>query len=114
MAIEYFIQYADNNIALTEHGFLKNTNDWNEEVAELLAVREQMQLTPEHWQVIYFLREFYRKFKMVPPLRPFIKKLSANFGEAQGNSLYLHKLFPNSPMSLISKIAGLPRPKHCM
>jgi tRNA 2-thiouridine synthesizing protein E len=35
-------------------------------------------------------------------------------GEEKGRSVYLLTLFPGSPAKLAARIAGLPRPEHCL
>ena len=33
----------------TSEGYLKNLDDWNPEVANILASRQNITLTPAHW-----------------------------------------------------------------
>ncbi len=108
------IHIDKNDIELTEHGFLKDRSLWNEMIAIELANSVEIELTKEHWQVIYFLRSFYQEFQIIPSLRIFIKNLNAALGPELGNSVSIHKLFPESPLKYICLIGGLPKPKHCM
>ena len=44
---------------LDEEGYLVDPDAWTEEVARMLAAREGIELTGEHWDVIRFMRAFY-------------------------------------------------------
>jgi tRNA 2-thiouridine synthesizing protein E len=53
-----------------ENGFLVNPDNWTDEVANLIAMREGLfPLTTQQWQIIYALREHYMKTGGVPALR---------------------------------------------
>jgi tRNA 2-thiouridine synthesizing protein E len=95
-------------------GFLINLDDWNEEVARQLAAADAVQLTDQHWEVIYALRDFYSKTEVAPAMRPFVKLIKTQLGVDQGNSIYLMSLFGSSPAKTAAKWAGLPRPTHCL
>lgn len=98
----------------TEDGFLKNLSDWNPQVAEVLAARQDISLTPEHWDIILILREFYLEYNTAPSMRTLIKLINHKLGADKGNSIYLHKLFPISPALQANNIAGLPKPIRCI
>lgn len=97
-----------------KEGYLKQLSDWSPDVAEVLARNEDIILTPEHWEVIEILREFYREFELSPAMRPLVKRVGQKLGPDKGRSIYLMKLFPPSPAKIASKIAGLPRPDNCL
>jgi TusE/DsrC/DsvC family sulfur relay protein len=48
-------------------GFLSDAQPWDESLAETIARRDGLELTPAHWLVIRALREHVRKFGAVPP-----------------------------------------------
>ncbi|WP_028292792.1 TusE/DsrC/DsvC family sulfur relay protein [Oceanobacter kriegii] len=95
-------------------GFLVNLADWTPEVAQQLALADNIELTPEHWEIIEQLQAFYREFDLSPAMRPLSKYLKANLGPEKASSIYLLKLFPGSPAKLGARIAGLPRPENCL
>ncbi|MBL34615.1 MAG: sulfurtransferase TusE [Oceanospirillaceae bacterium] len=99
---------------LDKDGFLVNLDDWNKEVAEYLAAEEGISLTPEHWEIISALQDFYREFELSPAMRPLSKYLKQTLGNEKSGSIYLMKLFPGSPAKLAARIAGLPRPENCL
>lgn len=101
-------------IALDKEGFLKNLEDWNEEVALKLAQQEQIALSEQHWEIIKSVRNFYNTYQMSPSMRALVKHIQKTLGPEKGQSIYLLQLFPTSPAKYVSKIAGLPKPANCM
>lgn len=110
-----FLEVKSRKIPFTEDGFLQNPEDWDEDVAEALAHRERISLTPEHWEILYFLRDYYHQFQQPPPnMRLFIKAVQKRFGREKGSSCYLSRLFPNSSLRRAALLAGLPKPPNCL
>ena len=103
-----------NQLQLDNNGHLKDFKLWNDEVALLLAKQENMTLTDAHWQIIHLVRDIYLQTETTPPMRLLIKAIKTNLNEDIANSRYLYRLFPDGPVRLASKYAGLPKPKHCM
>lgn len=104
----------DTVLATTDQGFLVNFSEWNEEVAMRLAAMNHIELQPGHWEIILFIRDYYRQFRHLPNARVFTKAIAKTFGEDKGNSRYLHKLFPDGPLKYACKLAGLPKPPTCL
>ena len=95
-------------------GYLLNLDDWSETFATLMAERDGITLTPEHWEIIQLVREFYQEYKTSPAIRMLVKAMSQKFGEEKGNSRYLQRLFPDGPAKQATKFAGLPKPAKCL
>ncbi|AWW34427.1 sulfurtransferase TusE [Mannheimia varigena] len=112
----YFMSIELNNIRYPtdDAGYLKNLNDWSEQLAEKIAEKEQITLTAEHWEIIYLVRDFYQEYKTSPAIRMLVKAMAQKFGEEKGNSRYLQRLFPDGPAKQATKIAGLPKPAKCL
>ena len=104
----------DQHILLDKHGYLANLDDWNEEVARVLARQQGLELTEAHWEVIHFVRDFYLKYKTSPAIRALVKAMASQFGPEKGNSKYLFMLFPEGPAKQATLLAGLPKPKKCL
>ena len=102
------------DLNLTEHGFLVTASDWNESVAIKLATLNNLVLTPAHWEILLFMREYYQKFNYLPNTRIFVKSIANQFGAEKGNSRYLQNLFPDSPLKYTCLLAGLPKPPTCL
>ncbi len=104
------------NISLErdQHGHLVDRNAWDETIAAQLAAEGSITLRDEHWQVIEFLRNFYAEYEHIPPMRLLVKTIAQKLGPEIGNSPYLYTLFPDGPVKQGCKIAGLPKPPHCI
>jgi tRNA 2-thiouridine synthesizing protein E len=98
----------------TESGFLTDANVWDEHVAAALAASIPIALTEAHWEIVRFIRSYYLRFHHLPNTRMFVKAVQKEFGEEKGNSRYLHRLFPESPLKYACMIAGLPKPPGCI
>ncbi len=98
----------------TDSGFLVDTAAWNERVASALAATIPIDLTEAHWEIVRYIRDYYLKYRHLPNTRMFVKAVQKEFGEGKGNSRYLHRLFPESPLKFACLIAGLPKPPGCV
>ena len=105
---------GNRTLALDKEGYLEELSAWDESVAEALAQRDDITLTAAHWEILNLLRDFYQRFEHSPPMRVLVKSVKQALGEEKGNSIYLLQLFPGSPAKLAARIAGLPRPTHCL
>lgn len=112
--VERHIQVEGRDIGLDPEGYLVNLTDWTPAVAEALAAEEGRELTPEHWEVIDVLRDFYARYEMAPAMRPLVKAVGQALGPDKGRSLHLMKLFPDSPAKVAARLAGLPKPTNCL
>lgn len=93
---------------LDEDGFLEDTALWNEELANALALTEEVEeLTEEHWKVVNYLRDYYEQFGV----SPMVRKLCKDTGF---NQKKIYELFPSGPAKGACKIAGLPKPAGCV
>lgn len=108
------IQINNLYIETDSSGYLLDLNQWNENVALAIAKQEQIELTEAHWEIIYFVRQFYQEYKTSPAIRMLVKSLAQKLGEEKGNSRYLQRLFPDGPAKQATKLAGLPKPAKCL
>jgi len=97
-----------------KQGFLVNLDDWNESIAEEIALEEGITLSFAHWEIIKILRAFYQEYAISPAMRILVKTIKQQLGIDKGNSIYLMSLFPGSPAKIVCKIAGLPKPTNCL
>ena len=102
------LKLNNRQIELDDEGYLENPKDWNKEVAEYLAGMEGIELTSEHWIVLDYLREYYRKYQSIPPdwkvTKVLIKRLNKPLD-------WLYPLFngKEKAVDLVYKIAGFPK-----
>lgn len=110
----YFIELNQQQFATDEYGYLKNLDEWSEALAVEIARKEGLELSEAHWEIVWFVRDFYQEYKTSPAIRMLVKALAQKFGEEKGNSRYLQRLFPDGPAKQATKIAGLPKPAKCL
>ncbi len=108
------IEVGGKTIETDEEGYLVNLSDWTPEVAEELAKGEGIEMTPEHWEIVNFLREYYNEYQIAPAVRVLTKAVGKKLGKDKGTSKYLYELFPYGPAKQACKIAGLPKPTGCV
>lgn len=95
-------------------GYLLDSSLWTPAVAQAIAQMEQIELTEAHWEVIYFVREFYLEYNTSPAIRMLVRAMAQKLGEDKGNSRYLQRLFPDGPAKQATKLAGLSKPAKCL
>jgi dissimilatory sulfite reductase related protein len=95
-------------IEVDEDGFIQEPDKWNEEVARVLAETEGVaSLSEKHWQLINYLREYYKNFGIAPMIRKMCKEVGMKLNE-------IYELFPTGPAKGACKAAGLPKPTGCV
>ena len=111
---DYYIEWNDTQIPTDKAGYLLDHSLWCEDMVELLAEKENIALTPAHWEVIKFVRNFYEEYETSPAIRALVKAMATKYGPEKGNSRYLQRLFPKGPAKQATKLAGLPKPAKCL
>ncbi len=94
-------------VAVNEEGFLVNPDDWTPEIAEAFAKEMGIELTDRHWEIINFVRNYYKEKGQSPTLR----QISTGAGVPTKE---LFKLFPKGPAKKVARIAGVPKPEGCI
>ena len=98
-------------ITLDQAGWLVNRDDWNEDVALLIAESVKIELTEQHWQLIYIARDYYEENHTCCPTRAFSRILRKRFGKDKSDQKFIYELFPAGGLvHCVNKIAGLPCP----
>jgi tRNA 2-thiouridine synthesizing protein E len=101
------IEIAGKQVNVNDEGFLTVYDEWNEEIAKVLAAQIEIELTPRHWEVINFLREDYKKEGESSTSRH-----TQTVGGFPIKEQFV--LFPKKPAKKMTYIAGLPKPKGCV
>jgi TusE/DsrC/DsvC family sulfur relay protein len=96
------------DVELNEDGFLARPEEWNENVARAFASLDNIsELNDDHWKVIWYLRDYYERFRIAPMIRKLCKDTGLPLKE-------IEKLFPSGPAKGACKLAGLPKPTGCL
>lgn len=110
MAIEFDGRVFETDAA----GYLRDPREWSEGLATHMASLDGVELGPQHWEVIRFVRDYYEEFQIAPAVRVLTKVIGRRLGPEKGNSTYLYELFPAGPALQACKFAGLPKPTGCV
>ena len=97
---------AGQEVHVNQEGYLTDFSEWNKDIAKQLAEKEGITLTPEHWKVIDYVQD---KFKKNEPIS--IRSVK-NSGVIDIKELY--RLFPGGPLKKATLIAGVPKPTSCI
>ncbi len=102
-------------IETDEQGFLLDLEDWSEDFARALAQRDGIELYVDHWELIWYFRDYYRETQSLPTMRRMIlelgKRQGARFRDRKAYEKHIYRLFPSDPVRQVCKLAGLPMPQ---
>jgi len=103
------IEVNGKKLELNEEGFLIDPQQWDEEIARVLAQSQEGldNLTEEHWAVINFIRHHYLETSLAPMVRSICKTTGLQLRQ-------IYELFPSGPAKGACKLAGLPKPDGCV
>jgi TusE/DsrC/DsvC family sulfur relay protein len=96
-------------VNVDEEGYLVEPGDWTEEIARELALKENIQLSDDHWAAINFMRQYYVEHQVAPDVRHVMKHLAKQPGNESRNRIF--DLFPYGYVKQACKIAGMKRPR---
>ncbi len=95
-------------IVVDEDGFMQEPEKWNEDVAKALATTEGVEeLTPDHWKLVHYLRNYFLQFGVAPMIRKLCKETGFDLKK-------VYALFPSGPAKGACKVAGLAKPTGCV
>jgi TusE/DsrC/DsvC family sulfur relay protein len=99
--------YNLDQVRFDQEGYMADARDWTPEIAQALAVREDIVLTDRHWVVLNFIRKEYESLGEPPTLRKITKTSGVDTKE-------MYQLFPGGPAKIAARIAGLKKPTGCI
>jgi len=95
-------------VHVDDEGFMTDPGEWTEDLAPDLAKQVGIdELTPDHWDVIRFLRDDFTAQGETATLR----RISTVAGVPTKR---LFELFPKKPGKKMAYVAGLPKPQGCI
>ena len=106
------ISLPSGSVTVDGHGYLIDPDDWTPEFAAHAAKAEGIELTPEHNEVIAFMRSYLVDHGIMADVR-FVLKLLANKykTDKSGAKEVLFTLFPYGYVKQACKIAGMKQPR---
>lgn len=106
------VRVGDQLIETDAEGYLHDLNAWSEAFADALAREERLTLTPAHWEVIRFLRNYWQEHGVQAQVRVMIREFSTRWGPERGSNHHLHLMFPvGGPQKQGNRLAGLMKTK---
>ena len=88
-------------------GYLRDMNEWTEEVGRAMAEADGYELNDTKWGQIMKAREYFEEFGSVPPIRKFAQYIGVDQKE-------IFELWMTGPMKPITKYGGMPKPTGCV
>ena len=102
------VEFMGKNFVTDEDGFIDSFDNWCPEWVQYVRKMEGIEeLTPEHWQVIGVLQDYYKKNGIAPMVRVLSKVTGFKLK-------HIYELFPSGPGKGACKMAGLPKPTGCV
>ncbi|BBA84886.1 TusE/DsrC/DsvC family sulfur relay protein [endosymbiont of Pachyrhynchus infernalis] len=88
--------------------------NWNKNFAINIARKKKIILNDKHWDIIYFIRDFYYKYKISPSINILIIFFNKKNINNKISLNYLNLIFKNKFDKNIYKISGIPYPNKCL
>lgn len=97
---------ANKSVDVNEEGYLTDFSQWNKEIGGAIAKENEIEMTERHWEVIDYLQGKHQKEEALS-IRGIKKSGVVDIKE-------FYSLYPNGPLKVSTKIAGIPKPKSCI
>lgn len=93
-------------VMVTDDGYLSDLSQWNKEIGTEIAKNEGIEMTDRHWEVIKWIQEQVKAGNALS-----VRGIKSS-GVVDIKEFYA--LFPQGPLKISTKIAGVPKPKSCI
>ncbi len=97
---------AGKTVQVNEEGYLTDFAQWNQTIGEEIANEASITMTPRHWEVIKYLQDQHQQ-KVALSIRKIGQSKVVDIKE-------FYALFPQGPLKVSTKIAGIPKPASCI
>jgi tRNA 2-thiouridine synthesizing protein E len=102
------LDVGEKKIEFDKEGFMVEPLLWNDQIAAAIAEDEGIdELTSEHWKIVNFIRDYWERHDLAPPVRLICKESDVSVRE-------IYKLFTSGPARGACRVAGLPKPDGCV
>ncbi|KMY66734.1 sulfite reductase [Desulfocarbo indianensis] len=102
------VEYKGKTYEVDEDGFLQDPEKWDKDFAYYVKEEEGIsELNEEHWKVINYLQDYYKKNGIAPMVRIMTKVTGFKLK-------HIYELFPSGPGKGACKMAGLAKPTGCV
>ena len=106
------LEVGNLKIQRDEAGYLVDPSEWNADVAEAIALEENIVLTDEHWAVLKFMRDYFDEHGIAADARFAFSFLAENnSAPVREARTRFFELFPYGYVAQACRIAGMRQPK---
>ncbi|MBL1435345.1 MAG: TusE/DsrC/DsvC family sulfur relay protein [Rhodobacteraceae bacterium] len=103
---------ASGTVNVDEAGYITNPDLWTRDFAEHIALGEEIVLTPDHWEIIDFVRDSYAEHRVAVDVRHVLKLAQNGLGMSKPEAkLRMLALFPYGYVKQAVKMAGMKQPR---
>jgi TusE/DsrC/DsvC family sulfur relay protein len=93
-------------------GYIVDPEAWDRDIARELAAEEHLELNEDYWQILEFMRDYWREHRVAPDVRHVVDYLSNERGyNKKAAKRHLFHLFPYGYVKQACKVAGMQRPR---
>ena len=93
-------------------GYILDPEEWNRDIARELATEEHLELNEDYWQILEFMRSYWREHRVAPDVRHVVDYLVTERGyDKKSAKKHLFGLFPYGYVKQACKVAGMQRPR---
>ncbi len=101
-------QIDDREVEFNDSGYMLDFDDWDDEIANALALADNLELTDDHWTIISFIRDFFGEYEVTPSSNAVIKAVGDMVAAEGSSSNIIDQLFPLDGYDQACRVAGLP------
>lgn len=99
-------------VNVDEAGYITDPDLWTRDFAEHLASVDGLVLTPDHWEIIGFVRNSYADHRVAVDVRHVLKLAQNGLGMSKHEAkLRMLELFPLGYVRQTVKMAGMKQPR---
>ena len=97
---------------LDQEGYLVDPDAWDDDIALRLAAQEKLELTDASWNILRFMREYWREHQIAPDVRHVVGFITEEQGvDKKTAKEQLFQLFPYGYVQQACKVAGMIKPR---
>jgi len=107
------LEVNGSHVETDAQGFLQHLDEWSENYAREMAEQDRLTLFNDHWELIYYFRDYYEDNMTNPTMRTLVRDLGTKdkrFRDRKAYENHIYSLFPFDPVHEVCKLAGLPLP----
>ena len=103
---------ASGTVEVDEAGYITNPDLWTRDFAEHLAMDDGIELGPDQWEIIDFIRDSYAEHRVAVDVRHVLKLAQNGLGMSKHDAkIRMLALFPLGYVKQAVKMAGMKQPR---